>query len=127
MKIFRRKKNELLEDQLSRPNSSSENLDSKIELRYFDLISTLLVENRVRYEQQARELIVIRTMKVAIHENVGLYKLDRVGCRFEISHDQEMTFTNSSWTRLGWRKKNKERYLPAFFAQTEASAIFEDN
>ena len=127
MKIFRRKKNELLEDQLSRPNSSFENLDSKIELRYFDLISTLLVENRVRYEQQARELIVIRTMKVAIHENLGLYKLDRVGCRFEISHDQEMTFTNSSWTRLGWRKKNKERYLPAFFAQTEASAIFEDN
>jgi hypothetical protein len=108
-------------------NSSSENLDSEIELRYFDLISTLLVENKVRYEQQARELIVIRTMKVAIHENVGLYKLDRVGCRFEISHDQEMTFTNSSWTRLGWRKKNKERYLPAFFAQTEASAIFEDN
>jgi hypothetical protein len=108
-------------------NSSSENLDSEIELRYFDLISTLLVENKVRYEQQARELIGIRTMKVAIHENVGLYKLDRVGCRFEISHDQEMTFTNSSWTRLGWRKKNKERYLPAFFAQTEASAIFEDN
>ena len=108
-------------------DSSSENLDSEIEARYFDLISALLVENKVRYEQQARELLVIRTMKVAIHENVGLYKLDRVGCRFEISHDQELTFTNSSWTRLGWRKKNKKRYLPAFFAQTEASAIFEDN
>ena len=87
MKIFGRKKNTSQEEKLSKPDSSSENLDSEIEVRYFDLISALLVENKVRYEQQARELLVIRTMKVAIHENVGLYKLDRVGCRFEISHD----------------------------------------
>jgi len=108
-------------------NPSSENLDSESELRYFDLISTLLDENKVRYEQQARDLLVSRTIRVAIQESLGLYRLDRVGCRFLISHDQGNTFTNSSWTRLGWRKNDRKRYLPAFFAQTEASAIFKDN
>ncbi len=108
-------------------NPSSENLDSERELRYFDLISTLLDENKVRYEQQARALLVSRTIRVAIHESLGLYRLDRVGCRFLISHDLGNTFINSSWTRLGWRKNDRKRYLPAFFAQTEASAIFKDN
>jgi ABC-type antimicrobial peptide transport system ATPase subunit len=108
-------------------NPSSENLDSERELRYFDLISTLLDENKVRYEQQARDLLVSRTIRVAFQESLGLYRLDRVGCRFLISHDLGNTFTNSSWTRLGWRKKDRKRYLPAFFAQTEASAIFKDN
>jgi hypothetical protein len=108
-------------------NPNSENRDSERELRYFDLISKLLDENRVRYEQQAKDLLVTRTIEVAIQEILGLYRIDRVGCRFEISHDQGGTFTNSSWTRLGWRKKDKKRFLPAFFAQTEASAIFENN
>jgi hypothetical protein len=100
---------------------------SEQEIKYFDLMFKLLHENKVRYEEQARELLLSRTMKVVIKENVGLYRLDRVGCRFEISHDNGETFTNSGRTHLGWRKKDKRLYLPNFFAQTEANTIFKES
>lgn len=100
---------------------------SEQEIKYFDLMFKLLDENKVRYEEQARELLLSRIMKVVIRENVGLYRLDRVGCRFEISHDNGETFTNSGRTHLGWRKKDKRLYLPNFFAQTEANTIFKES
>jgi hypothetical protein len=109
------------------PDSPPEREVSEQEIKYFDLMFKLLDENKVRYEEQAKELLLSRTMKVVIEEHVGLYRLDRVGCRFEISHDNGETFTNSSRTHLGWRKKDKRLYLPNFFAQTEANTIFKED
>ena len=46
-------------------------------------------------------------------------------CKFKISHDNGESFVNIGRTRIGWRKQDKLRDVPGFFAHTEASTILD--
>ena len=52
------------------------------------------------------------------------YSLDRYGCSAAISHDAGESFSEHSWSRLGWSKKKKGKYLPTFLAKTETDVKF---
>jgi hypothetical protein len=97
------------------------------EKQFFELVLDLGDSQSERYMKQVTELLREKTIIVPIKESVGHYELGLFDCKFKISHDNGKSFVNIAQIRLGWRKKDKKRYLPAFFAQTEASTIFEDN
>jgi hypothetical protein len=97
------------------------------EKHFFELVLDLGDSQSERYMKQVTELLREKTITVPIKGSVGHYELGLFDCKFKISHDNGKSFVSIAQTRLGWRKKDKKRYLPAFFAQTEASTIFEDN
>lgn len=97
------------------------------EKQFFELVLDLGESQSERYKKQAIELLRAKTIRVPIKDSIGHYELGFFDCTFKISHDNGKSFLNIAQIRLGWRKKDKKRYLPAFFAHTEASAIFEDN
>jgi hypothetical protein len=97
------------------------------EKQFFELVLDLGDSQSERYMKQVTELLREKTITVPIKESVGHYELGLFECKFKISHDSGKSFVKIAQIRLGWRKKDKKRDLSAFFAQTEASTIFEDN
>lgn len=97
------------------------------EKQFFALVLDLGDSQSERYMKQVTELLREKTIIVPIKDSIGHYELGFFDCTFKISHDSGKSFVNIAQIRLGWRKKDKKCSLPAFFAQTEASAIFEGN
>ncbi len=91
---------------------------------YFSLFLELESQNISRYEQQAKEIIKQKTLVLQVDNLWVKYSLDRYGCSCEISRDAGMTFSDHSWSRLGWSNRKKEKSLPTFFAQTETDVKF---
>ena len=98
---------------------------SEWEERFFGLILDLGESQSERYKKQAIELLRAKTIRVPIKNCIGFYKLDLFDCKFKISHDNGESFVNIGRTRIGWRKQDKLRDLPGFFAHTEASTILD--
>ena len=104
---------------------STENLDDVArDDAYFALFEELISQNGSRYEQQARSLIENRSLVLKVDNLWVKYALDRNGCKCNVSYDSGKSFSEYAWTRLGWTRKNKEKRLPSFFAQTEADVKF---
>lgn len=91
---------------------------------YLKLMSDLEIKNVSRYEEQARYLIRKKFLVIQIDNLWVKYSLDRFGCSCDVSYDSGKSFSQHSWSRLGWRKKTKEKWLPSYFAQTEADVKF---
>lgn len=104
---------------------SAENLDDAVrDDAYFALFGELISQNSSRYEEQASSLLKEGSLVLRVDNHWVKYALDRNGCTCDISYDSGKTFSKYSWTRLGWTRKNKEKRLPSFFAQTEADVKF---
>jgi hypothetical protein len=95
------------------------------EQRLFGLVLDLGESQADRYMAQTTDLLKSRSIEVPIRDSIGQYELGLFDCQFLISHDNGESFLTIARTRVGWRKKDKERYLPAFFAQTEASVLLQ--
>ena len=95
------------------------------ERRLFGLVLELGESQSERYMAQATELLKARTIEVPIKDSIGQYELGLFDCQFLISHDNGESFVNIARTRLGWRKKYKERDLTTFLAQTEATVFLQ--
>jgi len=95
------------------------------EQRLFELVLDLGESQSERYIKQATALLQTKTIQVPIRDSIGHYELGLFECQFKISHDNGESFVNIARTRLGWRKKDKELSLSAFFAQTEASVFLQ--
>jgi len=126
MKIFESKKNKFQVQQLSKPDSTSslENdslLDDAWDARYFGLILELEEENSSRYESQTLRILKDKSFELSILNSKIKYQLTRTGCTFYIYNSNGFC-TETSWTRMGWRKGSKIKALPNFFAKSEADA-----
>lgn len=97
--------------------------DSDQELAYFEFMAELGVKNASRYELQTQELVKNRKIELEIKDFIVRYKLDRVGCSFQVSKDGGKTFREKTWVRTGWRKSGRLSYLPLFFAQCETNVL----
>jgi hypothetical protein len=95
------------------------------EQRLFGLVLDLGESQSERYMAQATQLFNARTIEVPIKESIGQYELGFFDCQFLISHDNGESFVKIARTRLGLRKKDKERELTTFFAQTEATVLLQ--
>lgn len=91
---------------------------------YFAFILDLSEVNESRYESQAHELVERKSLSVEINGTLILYKLHLLGCSTEISKNQGESYIHSSWSRMGWRKRDKLANLPLFFATSEADLLF---
>jgi hypothetical protein len=96
------------------------------EIAYFTFMDELARKNTSRYELQAQELVKNHELKLTVNKVCIQYTLKRVGCWFSVSEDAGVTFRKSAWNRFGWRKSEKLRHLPNFFAKTEADILFQD-
>jgi hypothetical protein len=105
--------------------NDSENFDDvERDDAYFDLFFELEIENAAQYEELTKRLIKEKSLVIQIENFWVKYSLDRYGCSAEISQDAGQSFSEHSWSRLGWSKKNKEKHLPTFLAQTETDLKF---
>jgi hypothetical protein len=103
----------------------SENFDDEArDDAYFTLLDELESKNISRYEEQARQLIQRKFLILQIDNLWVKYSLDRFGCSCDVSYDSGNSYIEHSWSRLGWGRKKKEKWLPAYFAQTEADVKF---
>lgn len=103
----------------------SENFDDiERDNAYFDLFFELESKNAAQYEELTRKLIKEKSLVIQIDNFWVKYTLDRYGCTSEISRDSGRSFSEHSWSRLGWGKKKKGKYLPTFLAQTETDVKF---
>jgi len=104
---------------------NSENFDDeKRDDAYFAILDELESKNVSRYEEQAKELIKRKSLVLQIDNLWVRYSLDRLGCSCDVSYDSGNSYNEHSWSRLGRGRKNKEKWLPAYFAQTEADVKF---
>ena len=104
---------------------SSENFDDEArDDAYFALLDELESKNVSRYEEQAKELIKRKSLVLQIDSLWVKYSLGQLGCSCDISYDSGNSYSEHSWCRLGWGRKKKEKWLPAYFAQTEADVKF---
>ena len=104
---------------------NSENFDDvERDNAYFNLFFDLESKNSALYEELARKLIKQKSLVIQIDNFWVRYSLDRYGCSAEVSSDSGQSFCEHSWSRLGWSKKNKEKHLPTFLAQTETDVKF---
>ena len=102
-----------------------ENLDDvERDNAYFDLFFELEIENAAQYEELTRRLIKEKSLVIQIENFWVKYALDRYGCSAAISQDAGQSFSEHSWSRLGWSKKKKGKYLPTFLAKTETDVKF---
>lgn len=92
--------------------------DASWDAEFFGLILDLGEKNESRYQQQVEALIRDKFLELEIQGQVVRYELDRVGCAFLTLTNK--TFERRAWNRFGWRRTDKERGLPHFFAKTEA-------
>jgi hypothetical protein len=92
---------------------------------YFALFAELAERNDSIYEEQATQLLRDRNLTIRLEDVWLKYSLDRVGCSCSVSEDG-LSFFETSWTRLGWRKKEKIERLPFFFAKTETNHLFKE-
>ena len=105
--------------------NDAENFDDvERDKAYFKLFFELESKNLALYEELARNLIKQKSLVIQIDNFWVKYSLDRYGCSAAISQDAGRSFSEHSWSRLGWSKKNKEKHLPTFFAQTETDVKF---
>ena len=105
--------------------NNSENFDDvERDNSYFNLFFELESKNSELYKELARKLIKQESLVIQIDNFWVRYSLDRLGCSAEVSRDSGQSFSEHSWSRLGWSKKNKEKHLPTFLAQTETDVKF---
>ena len=105
--------------------NDSENFDDVVrDDAYFELFFELESKNSALYEELARKLVKQKSLVIQIDNFWVKYSLDRYGCSAEVSRDSGQSFSEYSWSRLGWSKKNKEKHLPTFLAQTETDVKF---
>lgn len=93
---------------------------------YFTFMEELAKKNASRYEFQADELLKTHKLEFQVNEVYVRYALDHVGCWFSVSEDAGKTFRKKTWNRFGWRKSDKRKALPNFFAKTEAHITFQN-
>ena len=91
---------------------------------YFDLFFELEKKNATKYEELTKRLIKEKLLVIQIENFWVKYSLDRYGCSAAISRDAGQSFSEHSWSRLGWSKKKKGKYLPTFLAKTETDVKF---
>ena len=107
------------------PDNTSENFDDvERDNAYFDLFFELEIKNAAQYEELTRRLIKEKSLVIQIENFWVKYSLDRYGCSAAISQDAGQSFSEHSWSRLGWSKKKKGKYLPTFLAKTETDVKF---
>jgi len=105
--------------------NDAENLDDvERDNAYFDLFFELEIKNAAQYEELTRRLIKEKSLVIQIENFWVKYALDRYGCSAAISQDAGQSFREHSWSRLGWSKKKKGKYLPTFLAKTETDVKF---
>ena len=107
---------------MSQENESLSLRDQAWDANFFGLVLELSSKNYSRYQSQTELLLKEKSLELTIQGQRVLYELDRVGCKFSIvkgTNDLE----KQSWSRIGWRKSEKKRALPRFFAKTEASLL----
>jgi hypothetical protein len=107
---------------------SQENLENFDDVErdnaYFDLFFELEAKNAAQYEELTKRLIKEKSLVIQIDNFWVKYSLDRYGCSASISQDSGRSFSEHSWSRLGWSNKKKGKYLPTFLAKTEADVKF---
>ena len=107
------------------PDNTSENFDDvERDNAYFDLFFELEKKNAAQYEELTKRLIKEKSLVIQIENFWIKYSLDRYGCSAAISRDAGESFSEHSWSRLGWSKKKKRKYLPTFLAKTETDVKF---
>ena len=105
--------------------NNSENFDDvERDNAYFDLFFELEKKNAAQYEELTKRLIKAKSLVIQIENFWVKYSLDRYGCSAAISQDAGQSFSEHSWSRLGWSKKKKRKYLPTFLAKTETDVKF---
>ena len=98
--------------------------DQKWDAHYFGLINELAEKNAARYEVQTEELLKKRKLKIEFDGADIEFKLTPQGCWFCTDNPLGQQNTNS-WIRMGWGRSAKRKALPYYFAQAEASVIFD--
>ena len=107
-------------------NQENESLEDKeSDSRFFGMINDLREKNSSRYEIETQQLLHNRTIDVPHNGSVLRYQLDRVGCTCSIVM-ADNSEEKLSWTRLGWKKSQRESGLPEFFAANEARLILQE-
>jgi hypothetical protein len=103
----------------------SENFDDEVrDYAYFKLFFEIESQNAAQYQEMAKKLIKEKSLTLQIENFWVKYSLDRYGCSAKISRDAGISFSEHSWSRLGWGRKRKEKWLPSFFAKTETDVKF---
>ena len=107
-------------------NQENESLEDKeSDSRFFGMINDLREKNSSRYEIETQQLLHNRTIDVPHNGRVLRYQLDRVVCTCSIVM-ADNSEEKLSWTRLGWKKSQRESGLPEFFAANEARLILQE-
>ena len=107
-------------------NQENESLEDKeSDSRFFGMINDLCEKNSSRYEIETQQLLHNRTIDVPHNGSVLRYQLDRVGCTCSILMTDNSE-EKLSWTRLGWKKSQRQSGLPEFFAANEARLILQE-
>ncbi len=77
--------------------------DKEWDRKYFNLILELEEKNASRYEQQASNLLIEKSLETLVNGISLTYKLDRIGCSSFIQEDKNSQKVGHGWGGVSQR------------------------
>ena len=97
--------------------------ESERERAFFQLLESMMLKNEIRYQQQAKELLMNKELSFSIGNNLLFYRFENRGCALRISNDGGFNFNFDNWVSLPRGKGAKLTELLFQFASREAQLI----